>query len=79
VKLVLPADAGFTGKLVFKGANKALKELNFKLYLIKGKGKKKVEKVTSFAVKGEAPFFYVRPFKDGKLILYIKCGPVTEP
>lgn len=75
--LSLPAGSGLVGKLVFKGENKALKELNFKLYLIKGSGKEKKEKVTSFAVKGAAPFFYVRPFKDGQLILYIKCSDPT--
>lgn len=78
VTLSLPAGSGLVGKLVFKGENKALKEFNFKLYLIKGNGKDKKEKVTSFAVKGAAPFFYVRPFKEGQLILYIKCG-ATDP
>jgi hypothetical protein len=74
VTLSLPAGSGLQGKLVFKGANKALKELNFKLYLIKGSGKKKKEEETSFAVRGKAPFFYVRPFKKGQLILHIMCG-----
>lgn len=79
VTLSLPAGSGLVGKLVFKGENKALKELNFKLYLIKGTGKKKKEEETSFAVKGSAPFFYVRPFKGGQLILYIKCGVSAPP
>jgi hypothetical protein len=74
VTLSLPAGSGLVGKLVFKGMNKALKELNFKLYLIKGSGKKKKEEETSFAVRGKAPFFYVRPFKGGQLILNIMCG-----
>lgn len=74
VTLSLPAGSGLQGKLVFKGENKALKELNFKLYLIKGTGKKKKEEETSFAVRGKAPFFYVRPFKKGQLILHIMCG-----
>jgi hypothetical protein len=59
---------------VFKGENKALHELNFKLYLIRGTGKKKKKEETSFAVRGSAPFFYVRPYKDGQLILDIMCG-----
>jgi hypothetical protein len=79
VTLSLPAASGLVGKLVFKGENKALKELDFKLYLIKGSGKDKKEEETSFAVKGAAPFFYVRPFKDGQLILYIKCGSSPPP
>lgn len=74
VTLSLPVASGLVGKLVFKGENKALKEMNFKLYLVKGSGKEKKEEETSFAVKGAAPFFYVRPFKGGQLILYIKCG-----
>ena len=79
VTLSLPAGSGLQGKLVFKGENKALKELNFKLYLIKGSGKKKKEEETSFAVRGKAPFFYVRPFKKGQLILHIMCGkPAKE-
>ncbi len=77
ITLSLPAAAGLVGKLVFKGENKALKELDFKLYLIKGTGKNKKEEETSFAVKGAAPFFYVRPFKGGQLILYIKCGTAS--
>ncbi len=74
VTLSLPAGSGLQGKLVFKGTNKALKELNFKLYLIKGSGKNKKEVETSFAVRGKAPFFYVRPFKKGQLIIHIMCG-----
>ncbi len=74
VTLSLPAGSGLSAKLIWKGMNPALKELNFKLSLVKGTGKDQKEEVTSFAVRGKAPFFYVRPFKDGKLILYIRCG-----
>ena len=74
VSLSLPAGSALVGKLVFKGENKALKEMNFKLYLTKGSGKSKKEEETSFAVRGKAPFFYVRPFKGGQLILDIMCG-----
>ena len=78
VQLSLPASSGLSAKLIWKGMNPALKELNFKLSLVKGTGKDQKEEVTSFAVHGKAPFFYVRPFKEGKLILYIRCGTGSD-
>ena len=43
-----------------------------------GAGRKKKEEETSFAVRGKAPFFYVRPFKKGQLILHIMCGGLAK-
>lgn len=71
VSLSLPMQAKITGKLAFQGTNEALKELNFKLYLLKQKSKDPEE--IKFAVHGNAPFLYVRPFKDGLLLLHFRC------
>ncbi|MFH1437776.1 MAG: hypothetical protein ABIJ56_18860 [Pseudomonadota bacterium] len=71
VSLSLPVKAEITGKLAFQGTSEALKELNFKLYLMKQKSKEPEE--IKFAVHGEAPFLYVRPFKDGLLLLHFRC------
>lgn len=72
VKLALPVQTEMTGKLAFEGVNEALKELNFKLYLLKSKSKEPEE--INFAVHGKAPFLYVRPFKNGLLLLSITCA-----
>ena len=71
VALALPVQMEMTGKLAFEGVNDALKELNFKLFLIKSKSKEPEE--INFAVHGKAPFLYVRPFKGGLLLLSITC------
>ena len=71
VSLSLPVKAEISGKLAFQGTNEALKELNFKLYLLKQKSKEPEE--IKFAVHGKAPFLYVRPFKDGLLLLHFRC------
>lgn len=76
VKLTLPVQAEMTGKLTFKGINEALKELNFKLFLMKSKSKEPEE--INFAVHGKAPFLYVRPFKNGLLLLSITCSIAKE-
>jgi len=72
VTLSLPVQSEMTGKLAFEGVNEALKELNFKLYVLKSKSKEPEE--INFAVHGKAPFLYVRPFKSGLLLLSITCA-----
>jgi hypothetical protein len=74
VALNLPVQAEIAGKLTFKGFNEVLKELNFKLLLLKSKSKEPEE--INFAVHGKAPFLYVRPFKEGLLVLNIQCMAV---
>ena len=76
VTLNLPVQSDITGKLAFKGFNEALKELNFKLLLLKSKSKEPEE--INFAVHGKAPFLYVRPFKEGLLVLNIQCVPALK-
>jgi hypothetical protein len=71
VGLSLPAGSELSGKLSFRGANAALKELNFRLAMMKEKAKEPEE--IDFAVRGKAPFLYVRPFKDGLLLLHFQC------
>jgi hypothetical protein len=72
VALSLPMQSELSGKLAFEGFNEALKELNFKLYVLKSKSKEPEE--INFAVHGKAPFLYVRPFKNGLLLLSITCA-----
>jgi len=76
VSLNLPLQIEMTGKLIFKGVNEALKELNFKLSILKSKSKEPEE--INFALHGKAPFLYVRPFKEGLLLLSIQCSMATE-
>jgi len=76
VGLSLPAGSELSGKLNFKGANAALKELNFRLTMMKEKAKEPEE--IDFAVRGKAPFLYVRPFKEGLLLLHFQCSALSQ-
>ncbi len=76
VTLSLPVQLEIVGKLSFKGFNEVLKEINFKLLLLKSKSKEPEE--INFAVHGKAPFLYVRPFMDGLLLLNIQCDPLPS-